>query len=90
VSRPSFWSGMMLSTISTAFFWGSTIQGTDWFTTQIMIVDVNTFLIIAYLFIIWRFMKVIQIDTQPIYREINKVRRGLYQVFGLQFTPLWI
>jgi hypothetical protein len=53
-SRPSFWSGALLSCLGLGMFWGATLQMTDWITTQLIYVDVTNLLIIMYFYILWR------------------------------------
>jgi hypothetical protein len=54
VSRPSFWSGSLMSAMGLGMFWGSTLQMTDWVTTQLILVDITNLLLIFYFYIFWR------------------------------------
>ena len=75
-SRPPFWSGMMLSTLSVGAFWGSSIQSVDWTTTCVTTVDINTILALGYLFIIVRILNLVKRGALFKNREKNKSRRG--------------
>lgn len=54
ISRPSFWSGMLLSTISLGMFWSSSCEFIDWFTTQLLLINMEYILLLIYLLIIFR------------------------------------
>lgn len=77
VSRPSFWAGMMLSTLVTGAFWGATLQGLDWGSTQAIIVDVNAFITLCYVILGIRFIRLFKRAARFRYREANKARRGI-------------
>lgn len=54
VSRPSFWSGSLMSSMGVGMFWGATMQLTDWFVNQLIYVDVTNALLIMYVYALWR------------------------------------
>lgn len=76
ISRPSFWTGMMLSTIATGAFWGSTIQATDWLTTCIIIPDPAVWLLVGYISLSYQSWKLYTCVGVPYKRELNRSRRG--------------
>ena len=77
VSRPSFWAGMLTSTICVGVFWGATLQGTDWISTQIIITDINPIFFFVYTIIFIRIAKLWLKKEFMSSREINKQRRGI-------------
>lgn len=76
-SRPSFWAGMMLSTVSTGAFWGSTIQQIDWQTTILVMPDPNLLVLAGYLLLGYKTARLMARAGSPRYREYTKARRGL-------------
>jgi len=75
-SRPSFWTGMMLSTVATGAFWGSTIQATDWLTTALIVPDPSMLMLVGYGLISYRFWTLYMRASAPYYREFNKARQS--------------
>ncbi len=86
VSRPSFWSGAMLSTTATAMFWGSSLTGIDWISVSPVILDINPIIFCLYFIVIYKFLKLNVRSTINDSREKNKQRRGFIDVFWFQLT----
>lgn len=76
VSRPSFWSGMMLSTVATGAFWGSTIQMTDWLTTGPINPDPSLILLLGTIVLIRKIWRLYAYAGSPKYREFNFARKN--------------
>lgn len=76
VSRPSFWSGMMLSTLATGAFWGATMQASDWTTVKILIPDPSILLVVLTLLLVTRGYNLYTRASAPYARELNRARRG--------------
>ena len=85
-SRPSFWTGALLSVIATNLFWGSTLQRLDWFTTLSILTDISVFLFICYMLIFLRTAYLTLNHLRPTSRETNKIRRGLSTTYKIIYT----
>ena len=72
VSRNSFFAGISLSSIMIAILWGGTIKNVDWFTSRIIIIDIN--LVIFILFIYFLFRLYIIYNPSIFIRKKNKIR----------------
>ena len=88
VSRPSFWAGMMLSTVMTGAFWGSTIQATDWLTTAMLVPDANVLIVLSYIFLAYRLQKLLRLSNAPFTRGLNYTRRGWKPYLSLRDVNL--
>lgn len=53
-SRNSFFAGISLSSLFLAILWGGSIKKTDWLTSKIIIIDINLFIFITFLYFIYR------------------------------------
>lgn len=84
VSRPSFWSGAMISTVATSMFWGSTLQGIDWISVTPIILDINPIIVCLYFIVTYRLLKLNVRGALNENREKNKQRRGFIDVFWNQ------
>ena len=78
ISRPSFWAGMMLSTVATGAFWGSTIQSTGWLTTAPLLTDSLHWILAGYVLVVYRFSVLFMRANVPYARELNSARTLWY------------
>jgi hypothetical protein len=75
-SRPSFWAGMLFSTLMTAAFWGATIQELDWLSTTVIVTNPNIVIFALYCVVILRLVRLITAIPKSNYRENAKSKRG--------------
>lgn len=71
VSRPSFFSGISLSSIFLGLLWGGTIKSVDWITAYIVVVDINLIIFIIIFYFIFRLWR---LNYLNFLRKKNKIK----------------
>ncbi len=72
VSRNSFFAGISLSSIMLAILWGGSIKNVDWFTSKIVVIDINLIIFILFIYFVYRLY--IIYNPSIFIRKKNKIR----------------
>ncbi len=90
VSRPSFWAGATLCSLFIGMYWGATMEGVDWVSSQIIMLPMGYGLIWGYVYLINRFVWVWGSANYLRDRDIGAVQRGWITLFQQTlFFYLW-
>jgi hypothetical protein len=83
-SRPSFWAGMLLSTLVTGAFWNASLQELDWVSTTPLVLDINVAILMLYIILAARFFRLYKSIGKSVIRERSKSQRGWLAVLSKQ------
>nr|QIB71985.1 hypothetical protein [Gruberia lanceolata] len=84
ISRPSFFSGIALSSIIILSFWNGTIKGVDWGITTLVVIDINFVLFSLLLYSLFRLYKVYYFNVSLRKRGRVKVINALNRFYIIE------